>query len=61
MLSELLLLRAASPKAFRGLRWAAALLFWMLIFLFGIGLLIEIGSSPAHHRLHHHNNGHEVR
>ena len=38
MLSELLVLRTAFPKAFRGIRWVAALLFCMLLLIFGLGL-----------------------
>jgi hypothetical protein len=61
MLSELLLLRTASPKAFRGIRWVAALLFWLLFFILGLGFLVELGSSPEQHKLHRHTSGREAR
>jgi hypothetical protein len=61
MLNELLLLRSGSPKAFRGIRWVAALLFWLLLFIMALGFLIELGSSPEQHRLHRHRQVREGR
>jgi hypothetical protein len=61
MLSDLLLLRAVSPRAFRGIRWFAALLFWLFLVVMGLGFLIELGSSPEQHEHHWHSNGRERR
>jgi len=61
MLTDLLLLRAGSPRAFRGIRLFAGLLFWLLLALVGLGFLIEVGSSPEQHERHRHSNGREAR
>jgi hypothetical protein len=57
MLSEFLILRTAFPKAVRGIRWVAALLFCMLLLIFGLGFVVELGSSPEQHERHGHTNG----
>ena len=56
MLSELLVLRTAFPKAFRGIGWVAALLFCMLLFIVGLGFIVELGSSSAQHERHGHTD-----
>lgn len=61
MLNDLLLLRAGSPRAFRGIRLFAGLLFWLFVAVMGLGFLVEIGSSPQQHKRHRHSNTREVR
>lgn len=57
MLSELLVFRTAFPKAFRGIRWVATLLFCLLLLTIGLGFIVEIGSSPEQHERHGHTVG----
>jgi hypothetical protein len=61
MLNDLLLLRAGSPRAFRGIRWFAGLLFWLFLVVMGLGFLVELGSSPEEHESHRHSNIREAR
>lgn len=54
MLSEFLALRAGFPSAFGAIRWVAAVLLCMLLFIVGIGFVVELGSSPEQHERHGH-------
>ena len=61
MLFDLLLFRAASPKGFRGIRFFAGLMFWLFIFIMGLGFMIELGSSPEQHDRHQHVQSRRIR
>ena len=54
MLSDLMLLRAASPRGFRAVGLAAALMIGLLAVSLSLGLLVEIGSSDQQHQRHGH-------
>ena len=46
MLEDLLILRTLAPKLYRGLRLVLGLLFWLTVGVLGLGLIIEVASSP---------------
>ena len=56
MISDLFLLRAASPRGFRTLGIAAALMIGLLVLSLSLGLLVEIGSSDQQHQKHGHRS-----